>query len=95
MRHTGPLLLGLGTILVALAGCRTQPDLKPPPEPEVLATPGPNDKRYQEPFNYPPEQLASDPVKRSMQGVNQATSGTRPPGGSMGGMGGMPGMGPR
>jgi hypothetical protein len=93
MRHTPTVLRWLAIALVGFLGCKTQPELKPEPKPEVLASPGLNDKRYDKPCCYPPDVLANDPIKRSMkdEGLLPA-AGTRSPG-----MPGMPsaGVGPR
>jgi hypothetical protein len=68
MRYTRLLLRGLGLVLLGTVGCiHAQPDLKPPPQPDVLACPAAGDKRYCEPCNYPPDQLASDPIKKALQ----------------------------
>jgi hypothetical protein len=71
MRHAGKFLCCLGAIALGVLGCRSQqPNLKPPEEPEVLATPGPDDKRYSEPSQYPPDVLANDPIKKSLNQQN-------------------------
>jgi hypothetical protein len=53
-----------GMVLGAVFGCKHPPDLKPPEQPEVLASPGDKDKRYELPCNYPADVLASDPNKK-------------------------------
>jgi hypothetical protein len=74
----------VGIILLASAGCKTQPDLKPPPQPEVLASPGPNDNRYVQPASYPPDTLANDPFKAGLNGITPANAKRGGAGGSMG-----------
>ena len=88
MRHIGMVLCGLGGLLLSVLGCQTQPDLKPPTQPDQFAVPSENDKRYSEPFKYPSEVLADNPVKASMpqQGPQPLRSGGKM-GGGMGGGG--------
>jgi len=57
----------IGIILLAAAGCKPLPDLKPPPQPEVLASPGTNDNRYAQPASYPADTLANDPFKAGLK----------------------------
>ena len=89
MRHTRKVLVWAGMLLAGVLGCKHPPELKPPEQPEVLAAPGENDKRYQLPPDYPPEVLASDPSKKQ-DGLTPA-GGKR--GGGMGAGGGMGGPG--
>jgi len=83
MRIRRTMLHWAGIVFVALLGCKHQPELKPPEQPEVLATPGDNDKRYEQPCCYPPEVLASDPTKKG--------DGITPPGSKRGAPMGMSG----
>jgi hypothetical protein len=85
MRWKGSLVRSCGIALLASVGCiHTQPNLKPPPEPEVLASPGENDKRYCQPCVYPPETLANDPYKAQLRSDGslppQNQKKTQPPG---------------
>ena len=93
MRHTGMVLCGLSGLLLSLLGCQTQPDLKPPTQPDIYALPSEKDKRYSEPFKYPSEVLADNPVKMSMpqQGPQPLRTGAKM--GGPGGGGGMSGGG--
>jgi hypothetical protein len=71
MRHAGKFLCCLGAIALGVLGCRSpQPNLKPPEGPEVLAKPDDNDKRFSEPTQYPPDVLANDPIKKSLNQQN-------------------------
>jgi hypothetical protein len=64
MRLKRTVLYLAGMALVVVLGCKHQPELKPPDQPEVLASPGDKDKRYDMPTSYPPDVLASDPNKK-------------------------------
>jgi hypothetical protein len=64
MRLKPTVLYLAGLILAVVLGCKHQPELKPPEQPEVLASPGDKDKRYELPCSYPPDVLASDPNKK-------------------------------
>jgi hypothetical protein len=66
--------------------------LKPPEQPEVLAVPAADDKRYSQPAEYPSEVLANDPIKKALgeQAGPDKPRGPKP--GSIG-AGGMPGAG--
>jgi hypothetical protein len=80
-------------MLLCSCGCRHQPELKPPEQPEVLAMPSDRDKRYEQPCSYPSEVLASDPSKRDglipASAKNGPGAGMSP--GAMGRMGAGPG----
>ena len=71
MRHIPMVLCGLGGLLLSVLGCQTAPDLKPPTQPDLFAVPSEKDKRYSEPFKYPSEVLADNPVKASMPRATQ------------------------
>ena len=71
------LLCGAGIMMLGVLGCKHPPELKPPPTPEVLASPGDNDKRYTLPCSYPGDVM--DP-----KGMN---NGITPVGGKRGGAG--------
>jgi hypothetical protein len=90
MRHKGPVLRTIAVILLAVLGCRTQPNLKPDKQPESYALPSPDDKALLNPINYPPEVLASDDSKKPPQvpGAKAHAPGAAPMGAGMGGMGG-------
>ena len=89
MRHTRLVLCSWGALLLIVLGCTNQPDLRPPTQPACYDVPSENDKRYSEPFKYPPEVLADNPVKQSMpqQGPQPLRSGGKMGGGMGGGMG--------
>jgi hypothetical protein len=77
-------------VLLLFVGCKTsQPDLKPPPEPEVLNRP-PDEARFNSPA-YPKQALVNnnDPTKK----WNSGAAGTMNPRG-MGGGGSGVGAGP-
>jgi hypothetical protein len=81
MRHAGRFLFFIGAIALGVLGCRApQPNLKPPEEEEVLRTPDPNDKRYNDYAEYPPDVLASDPIKKALNSQNaiQPIKGPKP-----------------
>jgi hypothetical protein len=85
MGHTWVKTRWLGAMVLALAGCTsTQPDLKPPKQPEQLAVP-PDDPRYNNYTQYPKDTLNTDLNKKPDAGP------LSPSGGKMGGM--TPGMG--
>jgi hypothetical protein len=68
MRRAGKFLYFFGAMLLALVGCTAQhPNLKPPEQPEVLAAPSDDDKRYTGLAQYPPDSLANDPLKKLLQ----------------------------
>jgi hypothetical protein len=68
MRYEGLLLGSFQLVLMCALGCvHPQPDLKPPQQAEVLDQSGPKDKRYSDPATYPPDQLASDPIKAQLK----------------------------
>lgn len=80
----------LGAMMLLALGCRTpQPNLKPPPEREVM-NPPPSETRFNT-ASYPKEAMKQDdPIKL------KAASANAPGGGMPGaGGGGMPGMGGR
>jgi hypothetical protein len=82
MRRKRMLLSIAGLVAGFIPGCvHHQPDLKPPAQPEVLASPGVNDKRYIQPCTYPAYAMDNDPLKLKTKadGVVPAR-GPRPPG---------------
>jgi hypothetical protein len=91
MRHAGKLLgwIGAGVLgTLGVIGCQHRPELKPPEEPDVLATPDVRDRRYSEPSQYPESVLASDPAKKALGPVSPITPVRTPkPGGMMTGTG--------
>jgi hypothetical protein len=72
------VLYVVATVLLAALGCKHPPELKPPPQPEVLASPGVNDKRYAQPCSYPGDVL-TDPTKGAMKDSVVPAAGKRPP----------------
>jgi hypothetical protein len=95
MRQLRGLLHGLGLLLFIVVGCKSQPNLKPPEEPQVLCTLPPDDKRNSEAFNYPQYTLTENETnKLALQGLTPTSGSLRPPGtvpprvGSVGGPGG-------
>ena len=90
MRRLRLPLLAAVLISANLAGCfpGRQMNLKPPEEPQVLASPGENDKRYAQPCSYPSYSFDNDPLKQKAKqdAVIPARGGPRPP--AMGGMSG-------
>jgi hypothetical protein len=93
MRQTRKLLHGTILLFLGLAGCRHQPELKPPEQPEVLAMPSDKDKRYAQPCSYPSEVLASDPSKKA-DGLMPAAAKNGPSAGISPAGGGRMGAGP-
>ncbi len=84
------LLCGAGIVMLGVLGCKHPPELKPPPSPEILASPGDDDKRYTLPCSYPSD-VMGDP-KGLNSGITPAGKrGGGTGGGAMGGtgMGGM------
>jgi hypothetical protein len=100
MRQLRGLLRGLGLLLFIVVGCKTQPNLKPAEEPQVLCTLPPDDKRNSEPFNYPQYTLTENETnKLALQGFTPTSGSLRPPGTvpsrvGMGGPGSGGGIGP-
>src|SRR5262249_42658783 len=78
----------LGATVVGLLGCHTHPNLKPPEQPEVLAVPSADDKRYCQPARYPDSELAGDAVKKNLNQQTPITPVRGPKPGAM-----MPGRG--
>ncbi len=79
----------VGLALAILSGCKSsEPKLKPPPHPEVLAVPPQDDSRFSKPPAYPEETLNGDP-KKNKRPNSLAPEG--PP--TRFGGGGSPGMG--
>jgi hypothetical protein len=77
------LMHWVGFILLGVAGCRHPPELKPQPQPEVLASPGTADQRYTLPCSYPAETLANDPFKAGLNKDGVVPAGAKR-GGNMG-----------
>jgi len=82
-------------LLLVLLGCRsTTPELKPPPQPEVLNKP-PDETRYNSPA-YPKQALIKDDDPTKKFGMSGSPPPMNMPRGGMGGPGGAgggPGMG--
>jgi len=79
----------LGAILLGLVGCTaTQPDLKPPPQKEVMNVPPTDDSRFSDPTPYPKDTLNTDLLRKPGGG-----GPVDPTGGRMGGGGMSPGGG--
>ena len=58
----------LGVLLLGLSGCwTTQPELKPPKQPEKIAVPPQDDPRFSQPIQYPKGTLNQEPVKKSIK----------------------------
>jgi hypothetical protein len=78
---------GLGFLVAALlilSGCATEDHLKPPKPQECFNLP-PDEKRYQEPTEYPKKYLMEDmPQKTDLDAKNKSGLGN-----GMGGQGGM------
>lgn len=56
----------LGILAVTMTGCaRNELNLKPPPRPEVFATPPVEDARFSKPIQYPQDTLNLPPLKKS------------------------------
>jgi hypothetical protein len=89
MRQPRMVLHCAGLVLWGVLGCKHQPELKPPEQPEILASPSDKDKRFEMPCSYPADTLASDPNKKQDTGLMPASSKGK--GGGMGLNG--PGMG--
>jgi hypothetical protein len=55
----------LAAFLLGLAGCTTpQPNLKPPPQKEVLNVPPADDSRFSNPTPYPKDTLNTDLLRK-------------------------------
>jgi hypothetical protein len=87
MRHMRLLCWGFGVIVLAALGCHSQPNLKPPDEPEVLCTLKPDDKRNSEAFCLPSYVLSDGDAGKLAGGISQASAKSRPTGAVPGGMG--------
>ncbi len=89
MRHAGVLLCWVGAAVLGMLGCHSQPNLKPPEKPEVLAMPDPDDKRYSLPSRYPDSELAGDASKKNNNPTTPGLTPVRGPksGGMMAGAG--------
>ena len=58
----------LGVLLFGVSGCwTTQPELKPPKQPEVIAVPPQEDARFSQPIQYPKGTLNQEPTKKSIK----------------------------
>jgi hypothetical protein len=53
-------------LLLLLAGCRSEPQLRPNPEPEAFNVPPPTDRRYSDPITYPRDVMEGGKPKRSL-----------------------------
>jgi hypothetical protein len=82
----------LGVILASLVGCTTptQPDLKPPPQKEVLNVPPADDTRFSSATPYPKDTLNTDLNRKPGGNIGPVD----PTGGRMGGSMNSGGMGP-
>ncbi len=89
MRAAGILIWGL-VGLACLAGCRTsQPELKPPPQPEVANAPPMTEQRFASP-NYPKEAFNNqDLFRRRETDLTNPGNPILPTRGMMNGPGGM------
>jgi hypothetical protein len=68
MRWASNKLGWLGSLLLAVASCRTTPpDLKPPKGPEDFRLPPTSDDRFSQPIDYPKNRFEEDPLKAKMQ----------------------------
>ncbi len=83
----------LSATLLALAGCKTQPFIRPPKPPEQLIAPPIEEARFSQPPEYPKYTLNEDKIKKPA-GVNKdkeqglGSPGGMPRPGSMGSSGG-------
>ena len=85
MRTLFGRLRWLGVLVLGLGGCwTTQPELKPPKQPERYAVPPQDDARFSQPIQYPKGTLNQEPAKKTIK--NDPNN----PAGGMGRMG--PGM---
>jgi len=90
MQKTWNGLCWLSLLMLGLAGCwTTEPNLRPPKQPEELRKPPEDDLRFSAPQTYPKNTLNQDTIKRYDDLSNQPGP-MRGPGGSsrMGGPGG-------
>ena len=89
MRWMPSILLGLTVLLLAVSGCKTTPDLKPPPRDEVLEVPPISDKRYSEAPCYPSDTLTQNALNKghsaSAPDLKPRPTGAMPGSFSMGG----------
>jgi hypothetical protein len=78
MRITWSRLRWLAGVGLGALGCwTTEPSLKPPPRPEVYATPPQDDGRFSEPIAYPKGTLNQGLVKKKDKGPDGAPGAPR------------------
>ncbi len=78
MRRIRDMLGLLLLIHVGMSGCATtEPQIKPPKQPEEYNAPPDNDKRYTGPIEYPKETMDTDPLmkKATKDNKKQGTPG--------------------
>lgn len=89
MRDKWGLMRGLAAIVLGVAGCTAaQPNLKPPPQKEVLNVPPADDNRFSKPTPYPKDTLNTDLLRKPVDTGPIDPTGGRTPGTNM-----MPGPG--
>src|SRR5947209_9667314 len=80
----------IGSSMLTLVGWKkSEPNLRPPPQPEEFAVPPEDDRRFSEPINYPPETLKEDLMKKTHKDPDGSPAGS----GSATHFGGGSGMG--
>jgi hypothetical protein len=84
MRRTTAGLGLLAAALLGLAGCKSDPYLKPPKAPEVYAVPPADDARFAGPPKFPPGTLNQDNIHKNREIDTPAAFGA---GGGPGGVG--------
>jgi hypothetical protein len=89
MRDKWGLMRGLRGLVLVLAGCTAaQPNLKPPPQKEVLNVPPAGDTRFSSTIPYPKDTLNTDLLRKPAE-----MGPVDPTGGRMTGTNMMPGQG--
>jgi hypothetical protein len=68
-------------LVLAFAGCRTEPYLRPPKPPETLVAPPVEEARFSQPPEYPKSVLNEDRIKKPNSDKDQGAPGTMPRGG--------------
>jgi hypothetical protein len=69
----------LGVLLLIHAGmlgcASTEPQIKPPKMPDEFNAPPDNDRRYNQPIEYPKEVMDQDPLQKKANNNNKVTPG--------------------
>jgi hypothetical protein len=63
------------TLLTVVGWKKTEPNLKPPPQPEEFAVPPEDDRRFSDYQSYPPETLKEDLMKKNHKDPQDGSPG--------------------